>query len=219
MTQIISKLEASRRQLDTAIDLWFENRDGLSVFTLAFASLKVLLNIYPHDVDDGFGAVIDKLIDEKIGWKNFSRHANFLKHADRDPDAVLTDFHPDMGMTVLGLATLLYRRLDKGGLSLTMMAFDSWIELTAADELGIKEIDENPSRIAGNQRLRDALRAAPREKYMEQARAYYHYFLENHDRLQRLVADARVRGQSIQQLLDDLMPVRAIQNAAQTGPK
>lgn len=219
MAQRISKLEAAQRQLDTAIDLWFEDRDGLSIFTLAFASLKVLLNLYPHEADDGFGAVIDKLIDEAIGWKDFSKHANFLKHADRDPDAVLNDFHPDAGMPVMGLATLLYRRLNKGSLSLKMMALDSWIELVAAEELGIREVDRNPARIESNRRVREALKAAPREKYMEEARTYYHYFLENHDRLQRQVADARGRGQAIQQILDELMSISAFQNAAQKDLK
>jgi hypothetical protein len=41
------------------------------------------------------------------------------KHADRDPDAVLTRFHPDIGMPVIGLATILYQRLV-GTLSLKM---------------------------------------------------------------------------------------------------
>jgi hypothetical protein len=142
MQNSISKVVAAQCQLDTAIDLWFEDRDGLSIFTLAFASLKVLLNLYPHKNDDGFDATLDKLIGE-TGWKSMSSTANFLKHADRDPDAVLANCHPDMGMPVLGLATLLYRRLV-GTLSLKMKALDSWIEMTGADELEMEEVDAKP---------------------------------------------------------------------------
>jgi hypothetical protein len=52
----IDKAEAARRQLETAIDLYFDNADSLSVHTLAFASLKVLFDLYPHRNQDGFAA-------------------------------------------------------------------------------------------------------------------------------------------------------------------
>jgi hypothetical protein len=42
-------------------------------------------------------------------------------------------------------------------------AFDSWTEATSADELGISEADQNAERAAINQRVREALRQAPRE--------------------------------------------------------
>lgn len=202
MTQVISKLDAAKSQLDTAIDLWFSDRDGLSVLTLAFASFRVLMNIYPHQVVDGFDAAIDNLIQQNIGWRKFSATANFLKHADKDPDGVLQGFHPDLGMPVIGWATLLYKRLNNGSLSLRMMAFDSWLETTAADELGIEELDQNAERAARNTRMREAIRTWPREQRMRQARSYYEFFLENYDRLKGEVEQAAAAGQTIQDVLD-----------------
>ncbi len=83
-TPKISKHEAAQRQLDTAIDLFFEGGDVLSAHTLTFAAFKVLLNLYPHHGSDDFGEQVDKLIAEGVGWQRFSETANFLKHADRD---------------------------------------------------------------------------------------------------------------------------------------
>jgi hypothetical protein len=153
----ISKIDAARRQLDTAIELWFKDGDGLSAFTLAYASFKLLGNLYTHHGTDGFGTAIEKLTKEKGAHNAMARIANFLKHADRDPNDALAFFHPDLTVPVIGLSTLLYKNLTDS-LSLKMQAFDSWTEITAADELGIPETDQNAERAAINQRVR----AAPR---------------------------------------------------------
>lgn len=196
----ITKTEAAQRQLDTAIDLWFQDRDGLSAFALAFASLKVLFDVYPHKSSDGFDDILDKVIGE-VGWKSLSRNANFLKHADRDPHALLSQFHPDMGMPVIGLATLLYKRVV-GTLSVKMKALDSWVEMTGADELEIEEVDANAKRAESNRRIREALKGAPRGDYMKFAGEYYEFFLKNHDRLEEEVNQALVSGMSFQEALD-----------------
>ena len=46
MIEKIDKIEAARRQLDTAIDLYFNEGDSLSCFTLSYASLKLLFDLY-----------------------------------------------------------------------------------------------------------------------------------------------------------------------------
>jgi hypothetical protein len=141
----ISKTDAACRQLDTAIELWFKDGDGLSAFTLAYASLKLLQNLYSHQGTDGFHQTLNQLMEQRGTQNSMARIANFLKHADRDPEEALTFFHPDLTVAAIGLATLLYRSLTDS-LSLKMQAFDSWTELTAADELGIPEIDQNAKR-------------------------------------------------------------------------
>lgn len=62
--------------------------------------------------------------------------ANFLKHADRDPDALLAP-HPQQGMSIVGLATLLYRRIT-GDLFLKMRAFYDWVEEIGYEDLEIE---------------------------------------------------------------------------------
>jgi len=197
----ISKIDAARRQLYTAIELWFTDGDGLSTFTLAYASFKLLGNLYAHQGTDEFGKAIDQLTKEKGAHKSMARIANFLKHADRDPDDSLSFFQPALTVTVIGLSTLLYKNL-KNSFSLRMQAFDSWTEATAADELGIPETDQNAERAAINTRVRELLRHAPREHYMRSALEHYKYLLANRDRLTAALNEAIAQGKSLQEFLD-----------------
>ncbi|MFN3727711.1 MAG: hypothetical protein ACK4SZ_15570 [Allosphingosinicella sp.] len=200
MSEPISKIEGASRQLDTAIDLYFDNADSLSAHALAFAAFKVLFDLYPHHQGDGFAAQIDAMIS-KEGWRAMSGVANFLKHADRDPDALLRAHHPEEAMSVIGLATLLYRRIA-GDFSPKMRAFDIWIEQEAHDALGIEEIDGNEARAAEHKRIRDSVRALPHEAKMVFARRQYHYILENFDRFAEVAAREMEEGLSVTDMLD-----------------
>jgi hypothetical protein len=196
----ISKIEAAARQIDTAIDLYFADADSLAVYTLAYASFKILFDIYPHRQSDGFTAQIDEVIAVE-GWKRMSRPANFLKHADRDPDALLEAHHPDQGISVIGLATLLYRRLA-GDFTPKMRAFDFWIEEEGYDELGIEEVDEDMARVAHHRHVREAVRAMPRDHRIALAQKQYHFFLENYDRLNALVEEGHASGLSATEMMN-----------------
>ncbi len=198
----ISKDEAAKRQLDTAIDLFFEGGDVLSAHTLAFAAFKVLLNLYPHRGSDDFGQQIDKLIAEGVGWQRFSETANFLKHADRDPEGYLKDFDSERVLPVIGLATLLYRRLT-GVFSRKMEAFDFWIETLNADERGIEDPDENEERRRMESDMRRQLKNSPPDVRMKFARGVYRYFLDNRERLEAAVEQYRSEGKTLTQALED----------------
>jgi len=93
----ISKLEAARRQLKTAISLWFDDGDPVAVHTLAFAAYEVLHSVSekrdPNRRDLLFDSAMIK--DEyRRNWnKHIKKEANFFKHADRDGDSVI-EFKP-----------------------------------------------------------------------------------------------------------------------------
>src|SRR6266849_5095750 len=95
--QTVSKLDAATRQLHMAIRLYFQDADPLGVHTLAGAAHGTLeglsrkrglgnsLQSKSAGVQTGHHASVVRMIKEaKV----------FLKHANRDPDAVLT-FNPD----------------------------------------------------------------------------------------------------------------------------
>ena len=82
----ISKQEAARRQLDCAIRLYFNDDDMSSIVTLSRAAFRLLWDLYPRIGADGFEKPLSKLI-ELLGWSRFNEITNFLKHADKDPDA------------------------------------------------------------------------------------------------------------------------------------
>ncbi|OWK20882.1 hypothetical protein AJ88_25115 [Mesorhizobium amorphae CCBAU 01583] len=197
----ITKTEGARRQLETAIDLYFENGDSLSIHTLAFAVLKVLFDIYPHRNGDGFAAQLDAVLKNE-GWRAMSGVANFLKHADKDPDAFLLSHHPQQAMSIIVFAVILYRRVA-GEMSKKMMAFDCWVEfLMGEEELGIAEVDENEERVARNKRVRDAMETLTHDEMIKVARRHYVTFLENYDRIKSMTDQKMSEGLSVTQVLD-----------------
>ena len=92
----VPKLEAARRQLATAIQLWFHDVDEVSIHTLAFAAYEVI-----HYVSKKRGRTRDLLFDtilvkdehRKVLNTWVKKAANFFKHADQDPDETI-DFQP-----------------------------------------------------------------------------------------------------------------------------
>jgi hypothetical protein len=93
----IGKLEAAQRQLRTAITLWFDDGDAVSVHTLAFAAYEIFHAVSEHRDPYRRGLLFDTLLikDEfRCDWnKLVRREANFFKHGDRDAEAVI-DFDP-----------------------------------------------------------------------------------------------------------------------------
>lgn len=201
MADKISKLDAARRQIETAIELYFGGGDALPVYTLAYAAFKVLFDLYPHKSDDGFNKQLDGLIKAE-GWKSMAAPANFLKHADRDPDALLDEQHPDRGLALIGLATVLYRRLA-GDLTRKMMAFDCWVEWLDEEALTIPEVDRNAERAAASRAEAARVSALPHQEKIAVGKQMYDLFVANFD---RLIADkerAERDGRTVTDILDD----------------
>jgi hypothetical protein len=92
----ISKVSAARRQLDTAIELWFLDKGEVCVQTLVGAAYQII-----HDINQKKGAVHDLLYDSLVvkdeyrsKWVAIIKNpVNFFKHADNDPDAIV-EFNP-----------------------------------------------------------------------------------------------------------------------------
>lgn len=87
MEQIITKLEAAIRQLDCAIDLYFNEKDAVSIHTLACAAHQIIHNI--NTDQNGPELLFDNVDTRKAGAKVtrqlLHKHYNFFKHADNDP--------------------------------------------------------------------------------------------------------------------------------------
>jgi hypothetical protein len=154
----ITKLDAARRQLDTAIRLFFDNEDSLSVHTLAYASFKILFDIYPLHKSDDFATKIDEMI-RVMGWQRFNETANFVKHADRDPGELLRHHDAEGTETFIGLASLMYRRIA-GDFTPLMRGFDCWTETQNPEVFDIPP-DPDPEREALEKKMREAIKAAP----------------------------------------------------------
>jgi len=91
----ITKLDAARRQLKTAVRLYFNDEDAVSIHTLACASHEILATLKSKKCDYPM-IMSDHLINEpykKEFRQIISAPKNFFKHADKDANATM-DFNP-----------------------------------------------------------------------------------------------------------------------------
>ncbi len=91
----VSKLDAARRQLDCAIELWFAGKDEVSIHTLAAGAHQII-----HDINKKKGnqdLLFDSGVIKDESRAKFvalvKRDMNFFKHADRDAEGI-TEFVP-----------------------------------------------------------------------------------------------------------------------------
>ncbi|HVS03310.1 MAG TPA: hypothetical protein VMT16_11120 [Thermoanaerobaculia bacterium] len=127
----ISKIEAARRQLETAIILYFSERDPVSIHTLAGAGYELVANLARkagHDtlIETGF---LGKLPPEiaKLARKAIRTPQNFFKHADRDDPEALP-FDPQLSELIVMDAIAKYSQLA-GEVPLFFDAFSKWFSL------------------------------------------------------------------------------------------
>ena len=113
----VSKLDAARRQLLTAIRLYFNLGDIVSTHTLAAAAFKITQNICDSSPNMS-NSVTDwierrfKSEARKIFWRKLHKTATFFKHADRDPDAI-HEFYPEEAENMLFFAAYQYLQLTE----------------------------------------------------------------------------------------------------------
>jgi hypothetical protein len=88
--QSVSKLDAATRQLNVAIVLYFQDADPLGVHTVAGAAHGLLEDLIARR--GGESSVRARDQSETLAFLSgmIIKAKNFLKHADRDPDHVLT---------------------------------------------------------------------------------------------------------------------------------
>jgi hypothetical protein len=89
----ISKLDAARRQLETAIRLYFSEADPVSIHTLMSAAYQVLMDL--NRIQHGSPMIKDAIPmwvrpdATKEARAKLNEAANFFKHADHDHNDIL----------------------------------------------------------------------------------------------------------------------------------
>ena len=87
---VVNKLEAAWRQIDKAIRMLFDRDDSVPIHTLASAGFRILKDLSEKSERNGFHTKFQSCIrpgKEREFWGNFYTFANFLKHAERDPES------------------------------------------------------------------------------------------------------------------------------------
>jgi hypothetical protein len=90
----LSKLDAARRQLETAIILYFNDADPVPIHALTAGAYDVIRDINVHRggapvyIKDGLLQSVKPERQEEVRVK-INEAQNFFKHANRDPDKVI----------------------------------------------------------------------------------------------------------------------------------
>lgn len=125
----ISKLDAVRRQLETAIRLYFSNGDPVSIHTLAAAAYNITRDINkkmgssPLLIKELFLKCVREGHEEEVR-KKLNEAENFFKHAERDHQAVI-DFNPELSEMFVLEACSAYYKL-RGEFPPLFKLFQSW---------------------------------------------------------------------------------------------
>lgn len=149
----VTKLEVSRRQLECAVKLFFNDQDSVSVHTLTEAANNVLRDLIKFkkkekEIESIIMGKLPKFIKEeykKEFIRKFRDPQNFFKHANKDPLARL-EFRPEVNDLHLFDGVLMYEGLT-GDLGDLMKTFKIWYIISHKDhfsdlKVGSKSLDE-----------------------------------------------------------------------------
>lgn len=141
--EIVTKTEAAERQLETAIRLFLQEGDRVSIHTLTAAAHGILHDLGPEfEPAKGFylmqAAPFIKPERLKEWVQALRRPQNFFKHADKDPDATveLGEFHTEH---LLLEACMMYFLLTKQ-LPWAIKTYYAWYTVSYPKYL----LDDNP---------------------------------------------------------------------------
>jgi len=110
----VSKVEAARRQIDVAIRMLFSEEDPVAIHTLAGAAFRILRDLVDKKSDSYMKKITKSMIKpgmEGKFWRQWNRSTNFLKHADKDPEALLENIDEEANEGILFIASLYYQDL------------------------------------------------------------------------------------------------------------
>ena len=137
MAVTCTKAEAAVRQLDVAINLLFRGGDPLAVRTLVGAAHAILADLVEHKCPGQSWRsrlIEDSGLSLKDALNVINGVSNFLKHADRDPEALLTYDEEETDHL------LIFTTLECGELgrrqSIGMQAFQIWYLASYPGTLG-----------------------------------------------------------------------------------
>jgi hypothetical protein len=154
----ITKLDAAKRQLRTAIRLFFSERDSVSTHTLTAASHEVLRAIskkhgYPSGLLKDADYIKPKKFKKFINVVNAPQ--NFFKHANTDIDGTL-DFIPELTTFYLVDCVMMYSMIAGHDLRETWL-FSVWFSLAYPEFTTLEPLRDIAKKVIGAETLTKAM--------------------------------------------------------------
>jgi hypothetical protein len=159
MTEVkVSKLDAARRQLETAVRLYFAEADPVAIHSLTAAAHRLLsdVNKYRGGGPMLLETVLKLVLPDKVAVvkRHLNAAANFFKHAAQDPGDVYT-FNPAQTEFMLLDACSKYKDLT-GELVPILAVYSLWFWLGPGakyvDVTRMKTIDRFRKAFVGQNR-------------------------------------------------------------------
>ena len=162
----VNKSEAAQRQIDAAIRMLYAGEDPVAVHTLTMAAFHVVCDLNSKDADSLMQADLELLINpgmESEFWRGMNSLANFLKHADTDPDAVHDVVDEEVNDSILLLTCVYYQGLGHK-LTPEMLAHSKWY---ACMNEGLLRDDVDPKYRAWAQQIGKPLKELNRQEQLK----------------------------------------------------
>ena len=143
VTLKLSKLDAAKRQIETAIRIYFGYGDPVSIHTLTAAAYNIVRDINVHRggkklfMKDGFLEYVVPGREAEVR-KYLNAAENFFKHADRDHNDTI-DFQPESSDWLLWEAGNVYSRLT-GEVPALIRIFHVWFLIQNPTFLKLDEL-------------------------------------------------------------------------------
>ncbi|UTG91796.1 hypothetical protein [Geobacter sulfurreducens] len=169
---VLTKLDVGRRQIDSAIRMFFSEEDVVALHSVAAAAHGVLRDLARHQgitksVKDS-PLIADTARSEFLRAVNYPQ--NFFKHADSDPNGKMAFRHNGTAFFVLD-AIVLYVALDKP-LTHEMVIFLMWAQLRFPDLICYQPAEEHLAQIRDTTADPSAFKTLGRVLLSEQKKAF-----------------------------------------------
>ena len=164
----INKPEAARRQIEAAIRLLFSGEDPIAVHSLAAAGFRIVRDLAHAGEKGEIHRIFKNMIKpgmEGEFWKGINRAANFLKHAEADPDDILEGVQEEVNDSALVMACMYYQDLGYH-LTPTMTALVTWYSVMHPEFI----LDNAPLKTIIPKELTQSLQASTRSEQLKMGR-------------------------------------------------
>lgn len=164
----INKIDAARRQIETAITLFFYERDIVSIHTLASAAYTIIFDVAKKNGSSVTTSRDIELASVKEEYKKFyikkmKEAENFFKHADNDLHGVLS-FNPSQTEFVLWDAVLDYHTIA-GEMPPIFRVYYLWFTVTHHELFNFSD-EKKRLQLEAHGELQEMGRRAYFEKYL-----------------------------------------------------